>query len=69
MSLGRFLMTQFKPLSFFLRNGKIIRKIDYGNYITYHILSKNKELKIIECKDNQCIEIRSFDLTKVNKKT
>lgn len=68
MSLGRYLMTQFKPFSFFLRNSKIVRKIDYGNYIRYDLIVGNKKFIIIECKDNQCVEIYSLDLTKLNKK-
>ncbi|ABP73410.1 hypothetical protein [Acidianus bottle-shaped virus] len=62
------MMTQCKPLSFFLRNGRIIKKTDYGNYIRYEIIIRNQKLAILDCKDNQCIEIASFDLTKINKK-
>ncbi|ALG96769.1 hypothetical protein [Acidianus bottle-shaped virus 2 strain ABV2] len=59
---------QFKPLSFFLRNGKIIRKVDYGNYITYQILVGDRQLLIVECRDNQCVEVYSLDLRRINKK-
>lgn len=55
-----------KPLSFFLRNFKIVRKVDYVDYTLYELFNGN-EIILLECREGTCVENSVIPFRKNNK--